>query len=592
MILQELCKYYDRLIEDPEEDVAPKGNIVQGIAFEVVIDETGSLIGIHDLREAEGKIKRNKRMVLPGKAKPTGSGINPSLHGWDRTDYMLGYLNPETLKGDEKTSKLSRCEKAHSEYKRRMLEMERAVDHTDYSAFCKFLRWWKAERADEYAILKEVSGLFGVVRFSGKNPRYLHEMPQLRNDDEDSKSVINACLVTGELTSIARTHDIKIKGVSGAQSSGAAIVSFNLDAFESYGRKQSFNAPISEDATFKYATALNKLLERDSKRRIQIGDTTCVFWADAPCKGEDLFGFGLSGARAEDEAKITNLSATLKSIQEGIARLPDAETGFHVLGLSPNASRLSVRFWYSSTIGEMIERILNHQRDLSIVHDDKYAGLIPAWRILAQTARESKDIPPLLSGALLCSILADLRYPQALYAAIIRRIRADRWIDPSLRGDDKKQQAQGRSASHIRAAMIKATLCRNYNKEGLEMLNPERPEAAYQIGRLFAALEKAQEDALPGINATVKDRYFGAASATPGIVFPRLIRMSQHHIGKMEGGRKVIAEKRIQEICGHILEFPAHLDLIGQGLFALGYYHQRQDLYTKKSFEPEAGESV
>jgi CRISPR-associated protein Csd1 len=568
MILQELCRYYDRLAADPEVDVAPFGSVVQGVAFAVVVDESGELLNIQDLRDQDGKVKINKRMILPGKAKPPGAGINPSLNGWDRTDYMLGYLNPESLKPDEKANKLKRCVKAHEAYKEEMVQREDALGHPDYSAFCRFLRHWKPEMAEKHPVLSEVSGTFGVVRIAGAKPRYLHELPQFHEDATERGEHNGRCLVTGELAHIVKTHDIKIKGVIGAQSSGASLVSFNLNAFESYGRKQSFNAPVGEIASFKYATALNKLLERGSERSVRIGDVTCVFWADAPSRGEDLFGFGLSGSQSEDSDTVQNLEAALKSLKKGLAQYPDAEAGFHVLGISPNASRLSIRFWFSGTLGEMLERVVHHQQDLDIVRSQKDRDLIPAWLILAQTARESKDIPPLLSGALLRAILAGGRYPDALYAAILRRIQADRTVP------------------HTRAAAIKAILTRNHAKEGLEMLKPERPEVAYQLGRLFAALEKAQEDALPGINATIKDRYFGAASATPGTVFPRLIRMSQHHIGKLEGGKKVVAEKRVQEICGRVDEFPTHLDLVGQGLFALGYYHQRQDFFTKK---PPAG---
>ena len=565
MILQELCRYYDRLAADPETGVAPLGNVVQGVAFAVVVDESGKLLGIQDLRDLDGKVKRNKQMVLPGKAKPSGAGMNPSLHGWDRTDYMLGYLDPDPLDPSEKASKLARCVKAHEAYKQAMLEQEKSFAQPDYSAFCRFLERWKAEMAADHPLLKEVSGLFGVVRIAGAKPRYLHDLPQFQEGGAPETGKTDGyCLVTGQPACIAKTHDIKIKGVAGAQSSGAALVSFNLDAFESYGREQSFNAPVGKDAAFKYATALNRLLERDSGRRVQIGDATCVFWADAPSKGEDIFGFGLSGEQAEDSDAARSIEAALKSLKDGTAKAPDAETGFHVLGLSPNASRLSVRFWYSSTLGEMLDRVACHQQELDIARSQNDRDLIPAWLILAQTARESKDAPPLLSGALLRAILTGGRYPEALYTAILRRIQADRTV------------------SHPRAATIKAILTRNHAKEGLAMLDPGRPEPAYQLGRLFAALEKPQEDALPSINATVKDRYFGAASATPGTVFPRLIRMSQHHIGKLEGGRKVVAEKRVQEICGHIDQFPSHLDLVGQGLFALGYYHQRQDFFTKK----------
>ncbi len=223
----------------------------------------------------------------------------------------------------------------------------------------------------------------------------------------------------------------------------------------------------------------------------------------------------------------------------------------------------------------MLDRVGRHQRELDIVRGAKDRDILPIWLILAQTAREAKEIPPLLGGALLRAILTGARYPLALLAAVLRRIRADRRI------------------SHPRTAIIKAILTRNFGMEDLAMLNPDRPETAYQLGRLFAALEKAQEDALPGLNATIKDRYFGSASATPGAVFPRLIRMDQHHLGKLEGGAKVNSEKRIQEICGRIDAFPGHLDMVGQGLFALGYYHQRQNFFTPKAKaapEPAAAE--
>ena len=575
MILHELCKYYDRLEKDPEAAIAPYGCVVQGIAFAVAIDQEGALVAIHDFRETGGV---KKSMVLPGRPKPSGAGVNPSLHGWDRTDYMLGYLNPDSLKPDEREKKLERCPKLHAAFKTAMLDRESEIEHPDYSSFCRFLEHWTPDMADRYPILREVSGLFGVVRFSTGPARFLHEIQQFHTQATSGKETTGYCLVTGEQTSISRTHDVKIKGVHGAQTSGAALVSFNLTAFESYGRKQSYNAPVGEKAAFKYATALNKLLEYGSKRRFQIGDATCIFWSDEPSEGEDLFGFGLS-EQAEDSDTLRSLEATLKGLKDGTVRAPDADTGFHVLGISPNASRLSLRFWYNGTLGEMLERVARHQRELDISRSDRDRDLIPAWLILDQTVLRKSNgkvdrdkIPPLLGGTLLRAILTGGRYPEALYAAILRRIRADGTIN------------------HPRAASIKAILTRNHNKEGLVMLDPERPECAYQLGRLFASLERAQEDALPGINATVKDRYFGAASATPGTVFPRLIRMSQHHLGKLEGGRKVVAEKRVQEICGRIDQFPSHLDLIGQGLFALGYYHQRQDFFTSKSKGEEKSE--
>ncbi|HEY3391425.1 MAG TPA: type I-C CRISPR-associated protein Cas8c/Csd1, partial [Lacipirellulaceae bacterium] len=243
----------------------------------------------------------------------------------------------------------------------------------------------------------------------------------------------------------------------------------------------------------------------------------------------------------------------------------------YVLGLSPNAARISVRFWLESTLGKVLANLRQHFADLRIARGERDPEFPAAWLILRETVRDSKDIPPLLGGAVMRAILMGTPYPSMLLSSMIRRIRADREV------------------RYVRAAAIKAHLNRNtrsgidpLDKE-LEMsLDPTRAEPTYHLGRLFAELEKSQEDALPGINATIKDRYFGAASATPASVFPRLIRMSQHHLGKLDGGNRTYHEKRIQEILGNVDQFPSHLSLRDQGLFAIGYYHQRQDIFTKK----------
>ena len=297
-----------------------------------------------------------------------------------------------------------------------------------------------------------------------------------------------------------------------------------------------------------------------------------MFWADKAegvDAAEDIFSFGLDSEQFEDEDRAKEIGNMLQRIVSGEAEPPAMGTAFYVLGLSPNASRLSIRFWISSTVGELINRVAQHEQRLQIARSSKDRKHLPLWLILAQTARESKEIQPLLGGALLRAVLTGGRYPESLLAAVIRRIRAEREI------------------RHPKAAIIKSILNHNYQKEVSVMLDTEREEPAYQLGRLFASLERAQEDALPGLNATIKDRYFGAASSTPASVFPRLVRMSQHHVRKLEGGKKVVAEKRLQEIMGRLQDFPAHLGLADQGLFAIGYYHQRQDFFTKKP-KPES----
>ena len=567
MILQELCKLYDRLDRDPEANIPKRGFFQQGVAFEVVISSTGALVQINDLRESDGKKPRNRSMLLPGTAKPSGSGLNPSIYGWDRTDYMLGYLNPDKLKDGERKKKLKRSGEAHRAYKEAMLSRKGEIQHPDYDAFCMFLQSWSPDRAGQHAVLQEVSGLFGVVRIQNQTS-YLHEVKEVHAPClQNAAAADGQCLVTGESEAIARLHDIKIKGVNGAQSSGAAIVSFNLAAFESYEKSQSKNASVGEPAAFSYATALNYLLERQHRRRVQVRDTSVVFWAAQPSPAEDLFGFGLGGEAAEDGNRARELEAALELIVQGEHPLLHDGTPFYVLGLAPNASRLSVRFWYRDSVGAFLSHLQQHEHNLNIVRGPKDRARLPLWLLLAQTARESKEVSPLLGGALLRSILTAAPYPESFLQALIRRNRAERDI------------------RHPRAAAIKAVLIQNHQQEITMSLNPDHTKPAYQLGRLFARLEKNQQDALPGINATVKDRFFGAASATPGAVFPRLIRLGQHHIAKLEGGLKVNAEKQVQEIMGRIESFPGHLDLVAQGLFALGYYHQRQDFFTRKDKE-------
>lgn len=562
MILQKLIQFYDRKAEAGE--IAAPGYCVQQMNFELVLRPDGSCVGVHDLRDATDKKPRACSMIVPGSAKPPGSGLNPSLHGWDRTDYMLGYLDHTDTPAADLEKRQARCAKAHAAFKEGMLAREHEINAPVYSAFCRFLTNHDPA-AIESDFLREVSGTFGVVRLAGEKT-FLHDLPPLASNAEVA-APDGRCLVNGELSEIAPTHEPKIKGVNGAQSAGAAIVSFNFGAAESYGKKQSHNGPVSKLAAFKYATALNSLLDRNGKHRLQMANDTCVFWAERPSVSEDLFCFALTD-HADDDAR-QELAETLKQLVRGVGRALDADAGFYVLCLAPNAARLSVRYWNASNVADLLGAVVDHQRELEIIRGPKDTGQIPLWRILKQTARESKEISPSLAGPLLRSVLQRQPYPQALFAAIQRRIRADREINM------------------VRAAVLKAILNRNYHKEVPVSLDPTRPEPAYQLGRLFAALEKAQENALGRINASIKDRYFSAASATPGAVFPRLIRMSQHYIGKLQGGQKVVSEKRIQEIMGRIADFPSNLDLVGQGLFALGYYHQRQDLFTKKTEHPE-----
>ncbi len=572
MIIEALNAYYERLAAYPNADVATAGFSRQKISFCVVLNNDGTLHEIHNLVTIQGGKKSTPSLTVLGNAKPSGQGINPCFL-WDNAAYMLGY------KADD--PKPERTREAFDAYRTRQLASEAEINDSAFSAVCRFLESWDPARATEHSTLVELGSGFGVFRMRA-DKQYVHQRPavtgwwldQLDTQESDEEAVVGQCLVTGKTAPLARLHEPKIKGVWGAQSAGAAIVSFNCNAFESYGKLQSINAPLTEKAATQYCKALNQLLD-DPRRRFQLGDASTVFWTESPTEAESLLSFVFEPTqKCEDEGLKLALKKVLIKISQGgyPSEMGPRETPFYVLGLSPNAARISVRFWLRSSLDDLVKRLRKHFADLAIVHRDQDLEHPAMWMLLRETVRDAKDIPPLLAGSMLRAILTDVPYPEMLFSSVIRRIRADREV------------------RYVRAAILKACLNRNTRAniqplgQEIEMaLNPERPEPAYQLGRLFAELEKSQEDALPGLNATIKDRFFGSASATPASVFPRLIRLNQHHLAKLEKGGRAYHERRIREVAGRIDHFPPHLNLRDQGLFAIGYYHQRQDLFTKKA---------
>jgi CRISPR-associated protein Csd1 len=363
------------------------------------------------------------------------------------------------------------------------------------------------------------------------------------------------------------------------------LVSFNADAFASYGKTQSYNAPVSEEAAFNYTTALNHLLRRDGRQKIQIGDATTVFWTERGTRSESLLPFIFS--QNEDQGDLVALRRFLEAARDG--KMPDeleSEAGVRtcVLGLSPNAGRVSVRFWHMDTVAGLWTKIGRHFADLHIERQyESEPAFPPQWLLLkAASVREDLDtLSPLLSGAFMRSILSGAAYPAALSAAVMKRIRAEQKI------------------TYARAALLKACLVRNVRQRGQKQevsvsLDEHTPNVPYRLGRLFAVLEKLQQEAIPNANSTIKDRYFGSASAAPRAVFPVLLRLAQHHAAKLNYG--YVHEKRIADILENIDiargAFPAHLALEAQGLFVLGYYHQRNNLWTsqKKDADNNAAE--
>jgi CRISPR-associated protein Csd1 len=584
MILQTLNDLYTRLANDTEYEIAPPGFSPQKISFRVILKADGTLFNIEDGRSpnTDGKLLTTV-MLVPGEAKPSGAGVNPCFL-WDNQTYLLG------RQPDEKKDGFGR--ERFEAFRDLHLSCEADINDKDYSAVCRFLESWEPENLQQCPLLNEVGPGFGVFQIQGAK-RCVHENPAIlnwwkaRQEALSESEIVGQCLISGEITPIARLHP-KIKGIAGAQSAGASIVSFNDTAYESFGKSQSFNSPVGEKAAFQYGTALNSLLTgpKSTKHRIRINDTTAVFWTDAPATTmvENCFAdFMGSGSQTieevQDEAQRKRLERLLTAVRQGI-RFKDfddnLDTGFYILGMAPNAARLSVRFFLHSSIGELLSRLHDHLQCFQLIREFKEAKgkrkpdpEFPAlWQILRETARAADEVPPLLGGALARSILQGTPYPEALFTAIIRRIHADRNIH------------------YLRAATIKAVLTRNHQQQIPFMLDTKNNEPAYRLGRLFSALEKTQEDALGIVNAGIRDRYYSAASATPGSVFPRLLRTYQHHLAKLPIGNKVRREQLVQEILDPVQDFPSQLNLKKQGLFAIGYYHQRKDFFTKKETDP------
>ncbi len=578
MILQALHGYYERMCADLDSGMPPYGMSMEDISFALVLDAEGKLQGIDDLRELEGKKLRPRKRLVPIPEKK-GNGIKPNFL-WDTTSYVLGKDN----KGNQERT--DHCHVAFIEHVKSYCESS----DSGLASVLKFLEHGEKDISC-FSNFEEVMGTNVVFRLDGERG-FVHERPAARKAwatclDQRESGLLGQCLITGDRSKpIARLHP-SIKGgrygVRDAQAV-ASIVSFNKSAFESYGKEQSINAPVSQEAAFCYVTALNYLLNPTNRQRIIIGDATIVFWAERSSPAEDFLAdlFDPDTAISTPETSIDHQTTTkihdlLQAIRAGkraVDFVPDMDESvrFYLLALAPNAARLSVRFWEMSTVGGLLEKIGTHFKQLEIIPQyDNEPEFPPLWRLLCQTAPlgKSENISPVLAGGMAKAMLTGLSYPQSLLPAVLGRIRAEHAV------------------TYFRAALIKAFLMRNKQMEVPVSLDPARTDRPYLLGRLFAVLEKAQEDAVPGANATIKDRYLSSASANPGQVFHMLLKNASNHTAKLrkdseKKGRAIHYEAMVQDIMNFFDDFPKTMSAEEQGLFMIGYYHQRKDFFTKK----------
>ncbi len=575
-ILQALDSYYHRL-----DGVAESGRSPEKFGFCIVLGADGSVVDVEDKHDLSGKKPRLQLYMVPAAVKRT-VGIAPNML-WDKSAYVLGRTAGEG----------KRTAQEHAAFV--ALHLERLAGQTDEGlvALRLFLAQWQPAHFDENARFRpEMLDANFMFRLDGE-AGYLHDRPAARaltatkaHGGEEQGAF---CLISGDRGPVARLHPT-IKGVEGAQSSGAALVSFNLDAFTSLGKDQGDNAPTGQAAAFRYGAALNHLLTRDGPNRIRrpIGDATVVFWADASdakaAEAADAWFGAALDHDIRDEAEAAKVRVELEALAKG-KKLSDVRpaiapgTRFYVLGLSPNAARLSVRYWLTDDLDQFAQRLAQHHVDLKIDPAPSGWGAAPSVnRLLARTTalqEKFENIPPLLAGEVMRAILSGGRYPQSLLAAAIIRLRA---------GDDPL------SGWHV--AVIRAVLSRDhrfhFQKEDVPVsLAPDEPNKAYQLGRLFAVLDTAQRMALGRVNASIRDRYFGAASATPASVFPLLLRGAQNHLAKLrKAGKGGWIEREIEDILDKLtLDLPRAFPLAEQGRFAVGYYHQRKDQFKAR---PEA----
>lgn len=576
MILQSLVSYYEALAATGDAPRQGWGRVRIQLALE--IDEAGKLLSVQPLEAIGEKGKPTPRyLTLPTPVKRS-SGVASNFL-WDNAAYLLGIDS----KGKPERAKI--CFEAAKEHHLALLS---EVDDPFARAICAFFSRWTSGNTEEqdfsaYSKMFE-TGANLTFMFDGQLPpgnTALARAWQSYYDGADDESAEKLrCLITGEAVVPEKTHPA-IKNVRNAQSSGAALVSFNAPAFYSYGREQNLNAPMSKYAAFAYTTALNQLLA-DSAHVKLIGGTTVVFWAECAQKQyQDVFGAWFDGDFITDNDMV----GVMDGLAEGRAvrwnELPlEPQNEFYVLGISPNAARLSVRFFLSSTFESFARNLEAHFTRLEIVRPDfDNEEKLPLWKLLRETVNPNardKSASPQMAGDTLRAILTDSRYPATLYQQTQLRIKADRNI---TRG---------------RAAIIKAYLLKNmddnFNKEALTVkLNEDTLYQPYVLGRLFSVLEAIQQKANPTINTTIKDKYFTSACATPAVVFPTLLGLAEKHLRKLDDKYRIWFSKQLAELTGRITEsYPSHLNLNDQGIFQLGYYHQTQKRFEKKENKEDA----
>ena len=576
MILHALTQYYQRKAES-DGGIAQEGFENKEIPFIIVIDKQGNFIQLEDTRELKGKKKVGRTFLVPkGLGRSGSKSYEVSNLLWDHYGYVLAYAGE---KGQEQ------ADKQHVSFTANVNELKQALpDDAGVAAVAAFLasaeEKSKVMQAANWAECAKVKGCnlsfrlvdeaVDLVCQSKAVQEYVSQANQVKSDNVQK----GICLVTGKPAPIARLHNV-IKGVNAKP---APFTSVNLSAFESYGKEQGFIFPVGEQAMFEYTTALNTLLAGEN--RFRIGDVTAICWSAKPTPLEEHLASLINGGGKDNpDAYIDAVKSLYKSLYNGKYTEPDGKEKFYLLGLSPNSARIVVRFWYETTVAALSESIAAWYDDLQMVRGENspYPEYMPLPRLLGNLVLDGKmeNLPSDLIAQVTDAALNNRVLPVSLLQAALRRNKAEQKI------------------TYGRASLLKAYINRAIRagrlknmKELTMSLDRNRQDIGYVLGRLFAVLEKTQAEANPGLNATIADRYFGSASSTPITVFGTLMRLLPHHLNKLEfEGRAVQLQWEIRQILEHCQRFPNHLNLEQQGLFAIGYYHETQFLFTKDALK-------
>ena len=564
MILQALYDYYQR-----DKDSVPLGWMKANLSFIIVIDNNGHFLRIEDRRNEKGK---GQTYLLP---KGEHNNSETPLLFWDNLMYALDYSDkPSNTTHNKHLSFVKRCRDVASRYNDRSLQA--VVLFYEQNELLKVYNdslWETVIRNPNSNVSFQIQGSTRIIPCEDSF-KIIVQSECITDDTGDKKGV---CLITGDCSKLVKTGTkTPIRGCK----SSAKLVSFQVSSgYDSYGKEQGYNAPISVEADFAFSSAIKKMLEDNSRNKFLIGNRTFVFWAskddEAGKEAEESFFsmFGFTDQEDNPNKNIEQVRKVFTAIHSGEIKTT-TEDKFYVLGLAPNAARIAVIYWAEIPLKEFAGKICKHFDDMTVMDTRSEKKPYMSLRNILSTVTlggKSSDATPNLPDAIVKSIFQGIPYPQTLFASCIRRIRAES-------GDKDK------NAVHItRAAIIKAYLNRISNNQKIQvMLDKDNTNQGYLCGRLFAVLDKIQEEA--NNQHSIRERYMNSASSTPAAVFSTILNLSNHHIENLKNeGRKIYFEKLKQEIISKIDAdgFKAQLDLQDQGRFFIGYYHQRQDFFMK-----------